>query len=112
VCDAAHDFSVVPAMPLINQSTTTQPQRLHQSTLEATSSRTWTSYRRPFAYALLHRQMELSVRTHKRLTSVTSDGEFAYVQFGCGHVIASARATALSWSPVPIVSLLLVATLT
>jgi hypothetical protein len=30
--------------------------------------------------------MELSVRTHKRLASVTSDGEFAYVQFGCGHV--------------------------
>jgi hypothetical protein len=26
------------------------------------------------------------VRTHKRLASVTSDGEFAYVQFGCGHV--------------------------
>jgi hypothetical protein len=43
VCDAAHDFSVVPAMPLINQSTTTtQPQRLHQSTLEATYNHTRT----------------------------------------------------------------------
>jgi hypothetical protein len=30
--------------------------------------------------------MELNVRTHKRLASVTSDGGFAYVQFGCGHV--------------------------
>jgi hypothetical protein len=29
---------------------------------------------------------ELNVRTHKRLASVTSDGGFAYVQFGCGHV--------------------------
>jgi hypothetical protein len=26
------------------------------------------------------------VRTHKRLASVTSDGDFAYVQVGCGHV--------------------------
>jgi len=26
------------------------------------------------------------VRTHARLTSVTSDGDFAYVQVGCGHV--------------------------
>jgi hypothetical protein len=26
------------------------------------------------------------VRTHKQVASVTSDGEFAYVQFGCGHV--------------------------
>jgi hypothetical protein len=31
-------------------------------------------------------QLELNVRTHKRLASVTSDGGFAYVQFGCGHV--------------------------
>jgi hypothetical protein len=27
------------------------------------------------------------MRTHKRLTSVTTDSEFAYVEFGCGHVI-------------------------
>ena len=26
------------------------------------------------------------MRTHRRLASVTSDGDFAYVQFGCGHV--------------------------
>jgi hypothetical protein len=26
------------------------------------------------------------VRTHIHLTSVTSDGDFAYVQVGCGHV--------------------------
>jgi hypothetical protein len=26
------------------------------------------------------------VRTHIHLTSVTSDGNFAYVQVGCGHV--------------------------
>jgi hypothetical protein len=26
------------------------------------------------------------VRTHKRLTSVTADSEFAYVECGCGHV--------------------------
>jgi hypothetical protein len=30
--------------------------------------------------------MELHVRTHKHLASVTSDGDFAYVQVGCGHV--------------------------
>jgi hypothetical protein len=30
--------------------------------------------------------MELNVRTHMRLASVTSDGDFAYVQVGCGHV--------------------------
>ncbi len=26
------------------------------------------------------------VRTHKRLASVTTDSEFAYVEYGCGHV--------------------------
>ena len=26
------------------------------------------------------------MRTHTRMASVTSDGEFAYVQVGCGHV--------------------------
>jgi hypothetical protein len=26
------------------------------------------------------------VRTHTHLTSVTRDGDFAYVQVGCGHV--------------------------
>ena len=26
------------------------------------------------------------MRTHMHLTSVTSDGDFAYVQVGCGHV--------------------------
>ena len=26
------------------------------------------------------------MRTHKQLVSVTADAEFAYVQFGCGHV--------------------------
>jgi hypothetical protein len=31
-------------------------------------------------------QMELNVRTHLRLASMTSDGDFAYVQVGCGHV--------------------------
>jgi hypothetical protein len=30
--------------------------------------------------------MEFNVRTHMRLSSVTSDGDFAYVQVGCGHV--------------------------
>ena len=30
--------------------------------------------------------MELNVRTHMRLASVTRDGDFAYVQVGCGHV--------------------------
>jgi hypothetical protein len=30
--------------------------------------------------------MEFNVRTHMRLASVTSDGDFAYVQVGCGHV--------------------------
>jgi hypothetical protein len=30
--------------------------------------------------------MGLNVRTHMRLASVTSDGDFAYVQVGCGHV--------------------------
>jgi hypothetical protein len=30
--------------------------------------------------------MELNVRTHMHLASVTSDGDFAYVQVGCGHV--------------------------
>jgi hypothetical protein len=30
--------------------------------------------------------MELHVRTHIRLASVTSDGDFAYVQVGCAHV--------------------------
>jgi hypothetical protein len=30
--------------------------------------------------------MELNVRTHMRLASVTSDGDFAYVQIGCTHV--------------------------
>ena len=30
--------------------------------------------------------MELYVRTHMRLASVTTDGDFAYVQIGCGHV--------------------------
>jgi hypothetical protein len=30
--------------------------------------------------------MELNVRTHMRLASVTSDCDFAYVQVGCGHV--------------------------
>jgi hypothetical protein len=28
----------------------------------------------------------IEVRTHMRLASVTSDGDFAYVQVGCGHV--------------------------
>ncbi len=28
----------------------------------------------------------MNVRTHMRLASVTTDGDFAYVQFGCGHV--------------------------
>jgi hypothetical protein len=31
-------------------------------------------------------QMEFNMRTHMRLASVTSDGDFAYVQVGCGHV--------------------------
>ena len=26
------------------------------------------------------------LRTHTRMASVTSDGDFAYVQIGCGHV--------------------------
>ncbi len=26
------------------------------------------------------------MRTHKRLASVTTDSEFAYVEYGCGHV--------------------------
>jgi hypothetical protein len=29
------------------------------------------------------------MRTHKRLVSVTADGPFAYVQFGCGHITIS-----------------------
>ena len=29
------------------------------------------------------------MRTHKHLVSVTADGPFAYVQFGCGHVTIS-----------------------
>jgi hypothetical protein len=31
-------------------------------------------------------QMEFNMRMHMRLASVTSDGDFAYVQVGCGHV--------------------------
>ncbi len=27
------------------------------------------------------------MRTHKRLTSVTTDSEFAYIEYGYGHVI-------------------------
>ena len=30
--------------------------------------------------------MEQSVRTHRHLVSVTSDGDFDYVQIACGHV--------------------------
>jgi hypothetical protein len=30
--------------------------------------------------------MEFNVRTHMRLASMTSDGDFAYVRIGCGHV--------------------------
>jgi hypothetical protein len=44
-----------------------------------------------------------------RLASVTSDGDFAYVQAVAVMLPANARVIASSWSPVPIVSLLLVA---
>ena len=53
-----------------------------------------------------------SVRMCQPLASVTNDGHFAYVQVGCGHVTCKREGNRIVLTPVPVVSLLLVAALT